>query len=76
MDQESQNNNREEQIRNLLSRQIDRIKEDIEYISNDVKLSELNDYALQSADVWSKVLESDIKDVEETIWDLRGEIDI
>ena len=76
MAQQIQDNNREEQIRNLLLREIDRIKDDIEYISSDVKLSESNDYALQSADIWSKILEFDIKNVRETIWDLRGEINI
>ena len=74
-EQETRYPNREEQIRSLLDRVIDRAREDIEYIKNDVKISETNKKALHCADVWAKLLAEDTEKIKDAIWDLEGEID-
>ena len=75
-EQETRYPNREEQIRSLLDRVIDRAREDIEYICRDLEQSRSNRYALQYADVRSRMLEADVEHIRKAIFDLRGEIDV
>ena len=71
-EQETRYPNREEQIRSLLDRVIDRAREDIEYIKNDVKISETSQEVLHCADVWAKLLEEDTEKIRDAIYDLEG----
>ena len=66
----------EQQLRKLLNKLIERVKEDIENVSKDLKQSETDVFALVAADVWSETLERDVNDIRDIIWDLRGEIDV
>ena len=66
----------EQQLRKLLNKLIESVKEDIENVSKDLKQSETDVFALVAADVWSEALERDVNDIRDIIWELRGEIDV
>ena len=74
-EQETRYPNREEQIRSVLDRLIDRAKEDVFYVSMNLQKSEKSTYYLRCANQWSRILINDAINIRDQIKDLKGEID-